>query len=106
VAILERTGVHRDRIWVDPGIGFGKTVAHNLALLRGLGELSRIGGRLAIGTSRKGFLATWGGEDRVPGTLASNLWAREQGASVFRVHDVGAFRRSLDTWEAIRHASQ
>lgn len=100
VALFEKAGVRRERIWVDPGIGFGKTLDHNLELLRRLKEFRDIGGRLAIGTSRKAFL---GGpiSDREPGTLASNLWAYRQGASVFRVHDVAALRRALSTWTSI-----
>ncbi len=100
-------GVRRERIWIDPGIGFGKTLDQNLDLLRRLDEFDGIAGRVAIGTSRKSFLALiLGGPNvpidrREPGTLASNLWAYLKGASVFRVHDVGVFRHAITTWEAI-----
>jgi len=94
------------QIWVDPGIGFGKTLEHNLTLMKELHQFERLGDRIAIGTSRKSFLGKILGTseiaDRAEGTLASNLWARQQGASVFRVHDVGAMVRALKTWEAIR----
>ncbi len=106
-AVFAAAGTPREKIWIDPGIGFGKTLAHNLELLRELGQFGEIAGRLAIGTSRKSFLAKLLGnpqtpmEEREAGTLASNLWAYSQGATVFRVHDVGAMVRGLKTWEAI-----
>jgi dihydropteroate synthase len=92
-------GVREERIMLDPGIGFGKTVAHNLELLDRLDELTVLGRPLVIGTSRKGFLgriqADAAGEAepvesarRLPGTIATNVLALERGASVFRVHDV------------------
>jgi dihydropteroate synthase len=99
-------GVREERIMLDPGIGFGKTVAHNLELLRRLDELTALGRPLVIGTSRKGFLgriaADAAGQEepldarhRLPGTLATNVLALERGASVFRVHDVAPVREAL-----------
>jgi dihydropteroate synthase len=87
-------GVAEQRIMLDPGIGFGKTVAHNLALLRRLRELVALGRPIVVGTSRKSFL---GGDvaDRLPGTIATNVIALERGASVFRVHDVAPVREAL-----------
>jgi dihydropteroate synthase len=85
-------GVAEERVWLDPGIGFGKTVEHNLELLRRLDEIVAIGRPVVIGTSRKSFLGKIaGGRDetrRVPGTIATNVLALERGATVFRVHDV------------------
>jgi dihydropteroate synthase len=85
-------GIDEQRIWVDPGIGFGKTVEHNLELLRRLDEIVAIGRPVVIGTSRKSFLGKLAGDrhegDRVPGTIATNVLALERGATVFRVHDV------------------
>jgi dihydropteroate synthase len=84
-------GVPEERVWLDPGIGFGKTVDHNLELLRRLDEIAAIGRPVVIGTSRKTFLGKLTGReppDRVPGTIATNVLALERGASVFRVHDV------------------
>jgi dihydropteroate synthase len=84
-------GVAEERIWLDPGIGFGKTLAHNLELLRRLDEIVALGRPVAVGTSRKSFLGklTGGGEkERLPGTIATNVLALERGARVFRVHDV------------------
>jgi dihydropteroate synthase len=85
-------GIDERRVWLDPGIGFGKTVEHNLELLRRLDELVAIGRPLVVGTSRKSFLGVLAGGrpagERVPGTIATNVLALERGASVFRVHDV------------------
>jgi dihydropteroate synthase len=92
LAFAVEQGVAEERVWLDPGIGFGKTVDHNLQLLRRLDELVAIGRPLVIGTSRKSFLGKLaGGRDethRLPGTIATNVLALERGATVFRVHDV------------------
>jgi dihydropteroate synthase len=99
-------GVREERIMLDPGIGFGKTVAHNLALLERLDELASLGRPLVVGTSRKSFLgrilADVAGETepvpaarRLPGTIATNVLAYERGASVFRVHDIAPVRDAL-----------
>ncbi len=80
-------GIAEDRILLDPGIGFGKTVEHNHALLRRLEEIVALGRPVVIGTSRKSFLGKTPAE-RLPGTIATNVMALERGASVFRVHDV------------------
>jgi dihydropteroate synthase len=106
LAFAVRAGVSEERIMLDPGIGFGKTLAHNLALLERLGELRSLGRPLAVGTSRKSFigriLADAAGEAepapvrrRLPGTIATNVLALERGASVFRVHDVAAVAGAL-----------
>jgi dihydropteroate synthase len=84
-------GIPEDHVWLDPGIGFGKTVDHNLELLRRLDEIVAIGRPVVIGTSRKSFLGKLTGRepgDRVAGTIATNVVAYERGASIFRVHDV------------------
>jgi len=85
-------GVSEHSVMLDPGIGFGKTLEHNLELLNRLGELAQIGPQLVIGTSRKSFIGKVTGREtseRLAGTLASNVLAYLNGASVFRVHDVG-----------------
>jgi dihydropteroate synthase len=97
-------GIAEERIWVDPGIGFGKTAAHNLELLRRLGELGDLGRPLVVGTSRKSFLGRITGRevgDRVGGTIAANALALAAGADVLRVHDVAATRDAVVTAEAI-----
>ncbi len=94
-----REGVREDRIMVDPGIGFGKTLDHNLELLRRLGEIVAVGFPVVIGTSRKSFLARLTGRedphDRVAGTVATTVLALERGAAVFRVHDVAPTKDAL-----------
>jgi dihydropteroate synthase len=84
-------GVPEDHVWLDPGIGFGKTMSHNLELLRRLGEIVTIGRPVVVGTSRKSFIGRLTGReaaDRAAGTVATNVMALERGATVFRVHDV------------------
>jgi len=84
-------GIAEERVWLDPGIGFGKTAAHNLALLRRLDELVALGRPVVVGTSRKSFLGRITGREvgeRVAGTIATNVLALERGAAIFRVHDV------------------
>jgi dihydropteroate synthase len=92
LAFAAGEGVPEERIWLDPGIGFGKTVEHNLELLRRLGEIVAIGRPVVVGTSRKSFLGRLAGGraegERLPGTIATNVLALERGASIFRVHDV------------------
>jgi dihydropteroate synthase len=91
-------GVREERIQLDPGIGFGKTVEHNLELLRRLDELVAIGRPLVIGTSRKSFLGKITGRDvteRANATAATSVIAFERGAQVFRVHDVAATADAL-----------
>jgi len=91
-------GIAEERIWLDPGIGFGKAVDHNLELLRRLDELVALGRPIVIGTSRKSFLGRITGRDaheRVPGTIATNVLALARGASIFRVHDVPEARDAL-----------
>jgi dihydropteroate synthase len=93
-------GVSEEKIMLDPGIGFGKTVEHNLELLRRLDELLSLGRPLVVGTSRKSFLGRLtSGEpsehERLPGTIATNVLALERGARVFRVHDVAPVRDAL-----------
>jgi dihydropteroate synthase len=104
IATALEAGIGEERIWLDPGIGFGKTVEHNLELLRRLGELGELGRPLVIGTSRKRFLGTLTGRevgDRLGGTIASNVLAAAAGADVLRVHEVAPMREALDIAEAI-----
>ena len=92
-------GVREERIMVDPGIGFGKTLEHNLELLRRLDEIVAIGFPVVVGTSRKSFLGRLTGREdpheRVAATLATSVLALERGARVFRVHDVAPTRDAL-----------
>jgi dihydropteroate synthase len=99
LAFATGEGVPEERIWLDPGIGFGKTVEHNLDLLRRLDEIVAIGRPVVVGTSRKSFLGKLTGgraeDERLPGTIATNVLALERGASVFRVHDVAPVADAL-----------
>jgi dihydropteroate synthase len=92
-------GIAEARVLLDPGIGFGKTLEHNLQLLRRLRELATLGRPLVVGTSRKSFigriLAGAGPAERLPGTIATCVLAYEHGASVLRVHDVAPVRAAL-----------
>ena len=91
-------GIAEERILLDPGIGFGKTIEHNLELLRRLDELAALGRPIVIGTSRKSFLGRITGSpvgDRIAATIATNVLAYERGARVFRVHDVGPIHDAL-----------
>jgi dihydropteroate synthase len=84
-------GVAEERIWVDPGIGFGKSLEHNLELLRRLGELRDLGRPILVGTSRKSFIGKVDGsaaDERIGGTIASSVLAIAEGADMLRVHDV------------------
>ena len=99
-------GVEPEKIIVDPGIGFGKTQDHNLALLYHLDALVELGFPVLVGTSRKSFLGKITGVEeargRVFGTVAANVIAYERGATLFRVHDVRANREALAVAQAIR----
>jgi len=93
LAFAVREGVPEEHVWLDPGIGFGKTVEHNLELIRRLDEIVAIGRPLVIGTSRKTFLGRITGRsepERAVATCAANVMAYERGARIFRVHDVAA----------------
>jgi dihydropteroate synthase len=98
MAFAIAAGVLQEHIMLDPGIGFGKTADHNLELLRRLGELVTLGPPILIGTSRKSFLGKITGREldqRLPGTIATNVLAYERGARVFRVHDVAPVHDAL-----------
>jgi len=103
LAAAVAAGVAEERVQLDPGIGFGKTLEHNLQLLRRLDELTDLGRPLVIGTSRKSFLGKLTGRDvteRVHATVATCVMAYERGASVFRVHDVAAVADALKVADA------
>ena len=104
IAAAVAAGVAEERIWLDPGIGFGKTLEHNLELLRRLGELRELGRPLVVGTSRKSFIGKVDGspvEERTGGTIASSVLALAAGADVLRVHDVAEMAQALRVAEAV-----
>jgi dihydropteroate synthase len=105
IILCEKEGIKK--IICDPGIGFGKTVEHNLQILKRLKEFKVLEKPLLIGTSRKSFInKTIGGEptDRLEGTIASNVVACMNGAHIFRVHDVKACKRALELTTLIKNA--
>jgi dihydropteroate synthase len=99
MSFARAAGVSEEKILLDPGIGFGKTVAHNLELLRRMDELVALGRPVVVGTSRKSFLGRITGnadpQRRLPGTIASSVLAYERGGLVFRVHDVAPVLAAL-----------
>jgi dihydropteroate synthase len=99
LAFAVAQGVREDRVLLDPGIGFGKTLEHNLELLRRLDEIVALGRPVVVGTSRKSFLGLLTDraepDERLAGTIATNVLALERGAAVFRVHDVAPVREAL-----------
>jgi dihydropteroate synthase len=105
----ERAGMDRGQLVVDPGFGFGKTLEHNLRLLRELHELAGLGVRLMVGLSRKAMIGAVTGrpvEGRSTGSTAAAMIAAQRGASVFRVHDVAATRDVLAVLAAVQHSEQ
>ena len=109
IAAAEAAGIARDKILVDPGIGFGKTVAHNLELLNGLALLHGLGCGIVVGASRKRMIGALAGEapadQRLAGSLTLALKAVEQGAQIVRVHDVAETVQALKVWRGLRDAA-
>lgn len=111
IAFAVTHGVKRERILVDPGIGFGKTVEHNIEILRRLSELKELQCPILIGTSRKSFIGRLGSttseplpiDQRLEGTIASNVIAILNGAQIVRVHDVAAMKRALAIIDAVHY---
>lgn len=103
--LLEASGVARDRIAIDPGIGFGKSLEHNLELLRRLPELVALGYPVLVGASRKRFIGELTGVDtpaeRIAGSVAAACFSAAKGAAVLRVHDVGATVQALAVTRAL-----
>lgn len=104
IAVAETAGIQRKRIVIDPGFGFGKTLAHNLALLRELKKLAELGVPVLVGLSRKSMLGALTGQDvgqRLPASVAAALIAVQRGANIVRVHDVRATVDALKVWNAV-----
>jgi dihydropteroate synthase len=109
IAAAEAAGIAREKTLVDPGIGFGKTVAHNLELMNGLALLHGLGCPIVLGASRKRMIGALSNEapadQRLPGSLALALKAVEQGAQVIRVHDVPETVQAMKVWRGLRDAA-
>lgn len=105
ICMLNEAGIPHHRIIVDPGIGFGKTQAHNLTLLNNLSLFHGLGAPILLGASRKGFIRTIGrapdAADRAPGSIAVALAAVAQGVQILRVHDVAETKQALRLWQAV-----
>jgi dihydropteroate synthase len=105
MAAAHASGIDPARLLLDPGIGFGKAIDHNLTLLRHLKQLSELRRPLVVGTSRKGFIGKITGESeparRILGTAATTAWAVANGAAIVRVHDVAANVQVVRMIEAI-----
>lgn len=106
----EDAGVRRERMIIDPGVGFGKTLEHNLELLAGLPQFADLGAPLLVGVSRKRFIAALDRSapppsERIGGSIAAALAAAAGRASILRVHDVSATRQALTVWNAIEKPS-
>jgi dihydropteroate synthase len=105
ISACQIAGIEKDRITIDPGFGFGKTVEHNFALLKGLPGLAAFGVPVVAGWSRKSTLGTVTGRpvgERLAGSLAAALLALQAGATILRVHDVKETRDVIAVWEASR----
>ena len=106
IAVAEKAGIPREKILVDPGIGFGKTVAHNLELMNGLALFHGLGCPIVLGASRKRMIGALSNEapadQRLPGSLALALKAVEQGVQIVRVHDVPETVQALKVWRGLR----
>ncbi|MCY4303717.1 MAG: dihydropteroate synthase [Aestuariivita sp.] len=105
IDILVSAGIARDQIIIDPGIGFGKTTRHNLALIQHIATFHGLGCPILLGVSRKGFIGEIGNEpqaiERWPGSIAVGLKALDQGVQILRVHDVSLTRQALRLWQAL-----
>jgi dihydropteroate synthase len=104
LAFATGAGIEAERIWLDPGIGFGKTAEHNFELLRALPELATLGRPLVVGTSRKSFIGRTDGSDtdeRLGGTIATSVLAAASGAAILRVHDVAEMSQALRMASAV-----
>lgn len=109
IAACEAAGISRSRLVIDPGFGFGKTLAHNLALLKNLGRLAGLGVPVLAGMSRKSMLGALTGKPvdrREYAGIAAHLAAVARGASIVRVHDVAAMKDALTVWQAVEGAEQ
>lgn len=105
IRVAEAAGIPRGALILDPGIGFGKTLAHNLSLIRGLDEIAALGPPVLLGVSRKGFIGLLSGEAvatrRAPGSIAAGLAGVAKGARILRVHDVAETVQALRVWTGV-----
>jgi dihydropteroate synthase len=109
ISVCEKAGIKRKNIVIDPGIGFGKTLEHNVLLIRNIKRFHDLGRPILLGASRKSFIASLGrGEppiSRLGGSIASAIWGLNNGVHIFRVHDVLETRQAFETYRAISEIS-
>ncbi len=105
IAVCMQAGIEKRRIYADVGLGFGKTLEHNLDLLRNLEHFHKLGVKLLLGASRKNFIDKIAGpapaDQRLGGSLASAIWGREKGVHMLRVHDVAETKQALEVWQRL-----
>ena len=107
IEIAVNSGVPKERVIIDPGIGFGKTFPHNFSILKNLSSFAELGAPILVGASRKSFLGSLSGsdpDDRFEESLAAALIAAVEGAHILRVHDVAASRRILRVYDSVAQA--
>jgi dihydropteroate synthase len=108
IEVLKARGIDQSRMAIDPGIGFGKTIDHNLALLNQTNLFCELGCSVLIGVSRKSFIAKLGNDEppkeRLPGSLSAGLAAIAKGANILRVHDVTETVQAINVWQRIQNA--
>jgi dihydropteroate synthase len=105
IELCEKAGILREKIWIDPGFGFGKTLAHNLTLLANLSYFKQLGCEILVGLSRKsmfGMLLNKPEEQRLQGSIAGTVFALMQGATIVRTHDVSATKDALAVFDALQ----
>lgn len=110
IGACEQAGIARSQIAIDPGIGFGKTLAHNLQILNQIDCLHDHGCAVVLGVSRKSFIGTIAGvktaQERLPGSLAAAVYGRGKGVQIFRVHDVAETRQALTVCDHIQSVAK
>ncbi len=110
IAICETRRIDANLLICDPGIGFGKTVEHNLLLLRNISRFHDLGVPVLLGTSRKSFIGKLSNDEppneRIPGSLSSAIWGLSQGVQIFRVHDVAETVQAFKVYDAIASSSE
>lgn len=109
IEVCEAAGIQKERIIVDPGIGFGKTLTHNLQLIHGLPFFHALGCDILLGASRKSFIGKISGEPearkRVAGSVSAALFGMKSGVRILRVHDVAETRQAVEIWHSVQSAT-
>ncbi len=102
ISTCETAGIAKSRLIADPGIGFGKTVEHNLTLIKNLNRFTALGVPLLLGASRKSFIGGTNATDRLGGSIAAALHGLSQAVQIFRVHDVAETRQAFDIFSSLK----